>query len=164
MIAALVRGEPHHARIAIVWALDELDSTIVTYRFDPESDALTVLQVISTRQAGSPAAASRPRSRSRRTAVWVYGSNRGHDGIALLGANPREGMLKILSWRPPAVPHLSVRQTNRATRWSRSGSTTTSAGRRRPGKRSRTGIRLRSCSPGSNGARELSGRDGVLTA
>jgi 6-phosphogluconolactonase len=54
-----------HPKLPIVWVLNELDSTIATYRFDTERGSLTPLQVMST----SPATAPRPRSRSRRTAA-----------------------------------------------------------------------------------------------
>src|SRR5262252_8233196 len=37
-----------HPKLPIVWVLNELDSTIATYRFDAESGALTALQVMST--------------------------------------------------------------------------------------------------------------------
>src|SRR6266852_2570708 len=46
-----VAGSRHlafHPKLPIVWVLNELDSTIATYRFDTEHGALTTLQVMST--------------------------------------------------------------------------------------------------------------------
>ena len=46
-----VAGPRHlafHPKLPIVWVLNELNSTIATYRFDPQSGSLKPLQVITT--------------------------------------------------------------------------------------------------------------------
>src|SRR5215467_6554103 len=46
-----VAGSRHlafHPKLPVVWVLNELDSTIATYRFDTEHGTLTALQVMST--------------------------------------------------------------------------------------------------------------------
>jgi 6-phosphogluconolactonase len=88
-----------HPKLPVVWVLNELDSTIATYRFDTESGALTALQVMSTLPGeftGYSTAAEIAVSPDGR---WVYASNRGSDSIAWFGAEPRQGILKILGWQ-----------------------------------------------------------------
>src|SRR5215467_6146445 len=69
-----------HPKLPIVWVLNELDSTIATYRFDTEHGTLTALQVMSTLPdeftGYSTAAEIAVKSGT------VYASNRGDDSVA----------------------------------------------------------------------------------
>ena len=87
-----------HPKLPIVWVLNELNSTMATYRFDPESGSLTPLQVITTLPTdftGNSTAAEIAVSPDGR---FVYGSNRGHDSVAIYAANA-EGLLSPVGWQ-----------------------------------------------------------------
>src|SRR3984957_6960209 len=88
-----------HPKLPIVWVLNELNSTMTTYRFDPYSGSLTPLQVITTLPTdftGNSTAAEIAVSPDGR---FVYGSNRGHDSVAIFDANA-EGLLSPAGWQP----------------------------------------------------------------
>jgi 6-phosphogluconolactonase len=88
-----------HPKLPIVWVLNELNSTMATYRFDPESGSLKPLQVITTLPTdftGNSTAAEIAVSPDGR---FVYGSNRGHDSVAIYTANA-EGLLSPVGWQP----------------------------------------------------------------
>jgi 6-phosphogluconolactonase len=87
-----------HPKLPIVWVLNELNSTMATYRFDPESGSLKPLQVITTLPTdftGNSTAAEIAVSPDGR---YVYGSNRGHDSVAIFAANA-EGLLSPVGWQ-----------------------------------------------------------------
>jgi 6-phosphogluconolactonase len=88
-----------HPTLPVVWVLNELDSTIATYRFDTERGTLTALQVMSTLPidfTGYSTTAEIAVSPNGR--VSVYASNRGHDSIAIFVADP-QGLLHITGWQ-----------------------------------------------------------------
>jgi 6-phosphogluconolactonase (cycloisomerase 2 family) len=87
-----------HPKLPIVWVLNELNSTMATYRFDPESGSLKPLQVITTLPTdftGNSTAAEIAVSPDGR---FVYGSNRGHDSVAIYAANA-DGLLSPVGWQ-----------------------------------------------------------------
>jgi len=87
-----------HPKLPIVWVLNELNSTMATYQFDPESGSLKPLQVITTLPTdftGNSTAAEIAVSPDGR---FVYGSNRGHDSVAIYAANA-EGLLSPVGWQ-----------------------------------------------------------------
>jgi 6-phosphogluconolactonase (cycloisomerase 2 family) len=84
------------------WAylIDELDSTVVSYRFDSKTGALQPFQD----QSSLPDSFT-GNSRGSEIAVsadgrFVYASNRGHDSIAVFRIDGRSGRLKPLDWTP----------------------------------------------------------------
>jgi 6-phosphogluconolactonase len=88
-----------HPKLPIVWVLNELNSTMTTYRFDPYSGSLTPFQVTTTLPTdftGESTAAEIAVSPDGR---FVYGSNRGHDSVAIYAANV-EGLLSPAGWQP----------------------------------------------------------------
>ena len=96
-----VAGPRHlafHPKLPIVWVLNELNSTVATYRFDPQSGSLKPLQVITTLPTdftGNSTAAEIAVSPDGR---FVYGSNRGHDSVAIFAANA-DGLLSPVGWQ-----------------------------------------------------------------
>jgi 6-phosphogluconolactonase len=87
-----------HPTLPIVWVLNEINSTIATYRFDPQTGALTPLQVITTLPTdftGNSTAAEIAVSPDGR---YVYGSNRGHDSVAIYAAG-KDGLLSPVGWQ-----------------------------------------------------------------
>ncbi len=87
-----------HPKLPIVWVLNELNSTMTTYRFDPESGSLKPLQVITTLPTdftGNSTAAEIAVSADGR---YVYGSNRGHDSVAIYSTSA-DGLLSPVGWQ-----------------------------------------------------------------
>lgn len=88
-----------HPKLAIVWVLNELDSTTTTYRWDGQRGVLTPLQVITTLPTeftGYSTAAEIAVSADGRT---VYCSNRGHDSVAIFSADATSGLLTPIGWQ-----------------------------------------------------------------
>jgi 6-phosphogluconolactonase len=88
-----------HPKLPIVWVLNELDSTIATYRFDTERGTLTALQVMSTLPTDFTGYSTTAEIAVSPDGRFVYGSNRGHDSVSIFAANP-EGLLSVVGWQP----------------------------------------------------------------
>jgi 6-phosphogluconolactonase len=88
-----------HPKLPIVWVLNELDSTIATYRFDTEHGTLTPVQVMSTLPTDFTGYSTTAEIAVSPDGRFVYGSNRGHDSVTIFAANP-EGLLSIVGWQP----------------------------------------------------------------
>ena len=79
--------------------LNELDSTIATYRFDAEHGALSALQVISSLPPDFTGYSTTAEIAVSPDGRFVYGSNRGHDSVTIFAANT-EGLLSVIGWQP----------------------------------------------------------------
>ena len=88
-----------HPKLPIVWVLNELDSTIATYQFDSERGALKALQVMSTLPTDFTGYSTTAEIAVSPDGRFVYGSNRGHDSVAIFAANP-DGLLSVVGWQP----------------------------------------------------------------
>lgn len=87
-------------RLAQAYVVNELDSTVTSYRYDVASGALEPLQVLSTlpeSYTGNSRAAGITIDDHGR---FLYASNRGHDSIAVFAINPQNGLLTFIT----AVP------------------------------------------------------------
>ena len=87
-----------HPTRPLAYVINELDSTLVTYQFDPEKGVLKALQVVPTlppTYTGDNTAAEVAVAASGR---FVYGSNRGHDSIAIFAVDHATGMLTSVGW------------------------------------------------------------------
>ena len=89
-----------HPAKALAYVINELDSTITTYRQDRHTGALTPLQTI-------PATPSDFTGYSTGAEIWVdragrnvYVSNRGHDSIGVFGIDRAKGTLAPRQWVP----------------------------------------------------------------
>ena len=75
-----------------VYVVNELDSTVTTYRFDPVTAALEPLQILPTLPStftGNSRAAGIAIDAAGRS---LYASNRGHDSIAIFRIDPATGL------------------------------------------------------------------------
>lgn len=88
-----------HPKLPIVWVLNELDSTIATYRFDTGTGGLMVLQVTPTLPTEFTAYSTTAEIAVAPDGRFVYGSNRGHDSVTIFAANA-EGLLSVVGWQP----------------------------------------------------------------
>ncbi|MEK8126515.1 lactonase family protein [Paenibacillus filicis] len=78
------------------YVINELDSTIVAFRYDAEAGQLHTIQQVSTLPqdfTGENGCAEITISEDGR---FVYGSNRGHDSIVVFEADPETGLLSLV--------------------------------------------------------------------
>jgi 6-phosphogluconolactonase len=88
-----------HPKLPIAWVLNELDSTIGTYRWDAEHGALASVQVMTTLPAGFAGASTTAEIAVTPDGRHVYCSNRGHDSVAICAA-ASNGSLTAIGWQP----------------------------------------------------------------
>ena len=88
-----------HPRLPYLYAINELDSTITTYRFDRAGGELTPLQILSTLPSDYTGNNTGAEIWVHPSGRYVYGSNRGHDSIAIYLADPNSGLLQIAGWQ-----------------------------------------------------------------
>jgi 6-phosphogluconolactonase (cycloisomerase 2 family) len=86
-----------HPRLPLAYVVNELDSTVTTYRFAADTGALEPLQILTTLPStftGNSRAAGIAVDEAGRT---LYASNRGHDSIAAFRVDPASGLLGFRS-------------------------------------------------------------------
>jgi 6-phosphogluconolactonase len=89
-----------HPAMPHAYVIDELDSTMTTYRYDPARGALQPVQVVPTVPpsfTGNNTGAEIAVAPSGR---FVYGSNRGHDSIVTFAVDRAGGALTPVGWEP----------------------------------------------------------------
>ena len=89
-----------HPVMPYAYVIDELDSTMTTYRYDPSRGALQPVQVVPTTPpsfTGNNTGAEVAVAPSGR---FVYGSNRGHDSIVIFAVDRAGGTLTPVGWEP----------------------------------------------------------------
>jgi 6-phosphogluconolactonase len=96
-VAAREGAGPRHVAFhptkPLAYVVNELDSTVTTYRFDRATGALDPVEILSTLPStftGNSRAAGIAMDAQGRT---VYASNRGHDSIAVFRVDPASGRL-----------------------------------------------------------------------
>lgn len=84
-----------HPSRSMAYAINELDSTVTSYRFHPDTGALQPLQILSslpeTFVGNSRASEICVDAKGR----YLYASNRGHDSIAVFAIDPDSGLLRF---------------------------------------------------------------------
>src|SRR5882672_11307780 len=102
-VASRPGAGPRHAGFhpakAVVYVLNELDSTLTTYRFDAERGALTPLQVITTLPPSFTGNSTTSEIVVAASGRFVYASNRGHDSLAIFAVEDT-GTLSSVGWEP----------------------------------------------------------------
>jgi 6-phosphogluconolactonase (cycloisomerase 2 family) len=108
-VAARAGAGPRHVAFhparPFAWVVNELDSTIASYRWDGKQGTLMLIDVVSTLPgdfAGDSTAAEIAFSPATNT---LYASNRGHDSIALYRVNRITGRLTSTGWMPSGGRH-----------------------------------------------------------
>jgi 6-phosphogluconolactonase len=94
------RHAAFHPSAPYLYVINELDSTVSTFRFDTNTGSLAELQVLT-----SLPAAFKERSTGAEIAVapsgkFVYASNRGHDSIVICAVDPNSRQLTTIGWEP----------------------------------------------------------------
>ena len=76
------------------FVINELDSTITSLKWDGLNGSFSIVGTVSTLPAGAPASTT-AEIQVHPTGRFVYGSNRGHDSIAVFSTTP-DGSLKLV--------------------------------------------------------------------
>ena len=97
---AAPRHADFHPRLPFVYVINELDSTIATYLFDPEKGELKPIQIITTLPPSYTGNNSTAEIWVAPSGRFVYGSNRGHDSIAIFAVDQKTGELTPVAWEP----------------------------------------------------------------
>jgi 6-phosphogluconolactonase (cycloisomerase 2 family) len=89
-----------HPTKPLVYVLNELDSTITTYRQERSNGRLTPLQVVRATPADFTGYSTTAEIAVDRKGRNLYISNRGHDSIGVFGIDPTTGVLTPRQWVP----------------------------------------------------------------
>jgi 6-phosphogluconolactonase len=82
------------------YVINELTSTVTAFRYDPGTGALEALQTLSTLPAEYTKTNSTAELVVHPSGKFLYGSNRGHNSIAIFTIDPETGMLTTVGQEP----------------------------------------------------------------
>jgi 6-phosphogluconolactonase len=85
-------GQPY------AYVINELDSTITTYHFDPEKGALKPVQILPTLPSAYTGNNTGAEIAVAPSGRFLYASNRGHDSIGIFGIDAATGGLTPIGW------------------------------------------------------------------
>jgi 6-phosphogluconolactonase len=85
-----------HPGGAFAFLINELDSTMTAYRYDSETGSLQELQTLPTLPAGFSGFSTCAEVQIAPSGRFLYGSNRGHDSIAIYSIDQTTGRLTAL--------------------------------------------------------------------
>jgi len=85
-----------HPNGRLVYLINEMGSTIITFAYDAQTGALHELQTVSTLPADYKGQNDTAEIQVHPSGKFVYGSNRGHDSIAVFAVDPKAGTLKLV--------------------------------------------------------------------
>jgi 6-phosphogluconolactonase len=89
-----------HPTMPFAYVIDELDSTMTTYRYDPARGALQPVQVAPTIPPSFTGNNTGAEVAVAPSGQFVYGSNRGHDSIVIFAVDRAQGSLTPVGWEP----------------------------------------------------------------
>lgn len=84
-----------HPNGRYVYVINELASTVTVFSYDAERGALHSLQIVSTLPKDFSGENTTAEVQVHPSGRFVYGSNRGHDSIAIFAADPHNGKLTL---------------------------------------------------------------------
>ncbi len=100
---------PRHAKFSadgrFFYAINELDSTITVYACDAATGALAPRQTVPTLPEGFKGTSICAEIRLHPNGRFVYGSNRGHDSLAVFARNEADGTLTRIQIEPCGGGH-----------------------------------------------------------
>jgi len=100
---------PRHSKFSadgkFFYAIHELGNAITTYACDPATGALTPLQTAPTLPGGFSGENTCAEIRLHPNGRFVYGSNRGHDSLAVFARDPARGALTLVEIVPCGGGH-----------------------------------------------------------
>ncbi|MFC1636943.1 beta-propeller fold lactonase family protein [Planctomycetota bacterium] len=78
------------------YVINELHCTVTAFTYDPASGTLTEIQTVPTLPSGFDGSSSCAEVRVHPSGKFLYGSNRGHDSIAVYRIDPAKGTLTFV--------------------------------------------------------------------
>jgi 6-phosphogluconolactonase (cycloisomerase 2 family) len=103
-VASRPGAGPRHAGFhptgPFAYVLNELDSTLTTYRFDADTGGLEPRQTITTLPSAFTGHNTTSEIAVAPSGRFVYASNRGHDSVAIFAVDPAAGTLRPVGWEP----------------------------------------------------------------
>ncbi|MBL8839516.1 MAG: lactonase family protein [Alphaproteobacteria bacterium] len=84
-----------HPGGGFAYLINELDSTMTAFRYDAARGTLAELQTLSTLPAGFDGRNSCAEVQIAPSGRFLYGSNRGHNSIAIFAIDPNDGTLAL---------------------------------------------------------------------
>jgi 6-phosphogluconolactonase len=85
-----------HPNGKFVYVIQEMGSAITAFSWDKTRGAMAELQTVSTLPADFKGESTCADIHVHRSGKFLYGSNRGHDSIAVFAVDPKEGTLKLV--------------------------------------------------------------------
>ncbi|MEO6808900.1 MAG: lactonase family protein [Isosphaeraceae bacterium] len=82
------------------YLINEMKSTVTVFNYDPEQGVLTETQTISTLPEGFDGVSWTAEVQVHPSGKFLYGSNRGHDSIAVFAIDPQSGKLSTVAHEP----------------------------------------------------------------
>jgi 6-phosphogluconolactonase len=95
-----VRHLAFHPNGKVLYAINELDSTVTTFLYDPSKGTLDRIQAVSTIPGNFKGMSTTAEIAVNAAGTVVYGSNRGHDSIALFSIDPEKFTLAPWDFAP----------------------------------------------------------------
>ena len=89
-----------HPNGRFVYVINEMGSTVTAFRYDAEHGALQSFQEISTLPQGFQGVSTTAEVLIHPSGKFLYGSNRGHDSIAIFAIDPETGRLTAQGHQP----------------------------------------------------------------
>jgi len=91
---------PRHFAFGIdgryAYVINEFDGTVTAFDYEPASGTLTEIQTVTTLPDGFAGSSSCAEVRVHPSGRFLYGSNRGHDSIAVYRIDPTKGTLTFV--------------------------------------------------------------------
>jgi len=85
-----------HPKGRFVYVINETDSTLSVFSFDPKSGAMELLQTEPTLPASYKGKNSTAEIEVHPSGKFVYGSNRGHDSLVIFSIDPKSGGISLV--------------------------------------------------------------------
>jgi 6-phosphogluconolactonase len=85
-----------HPNGRFVYLINEMASSIITFAYEPQAGTLRELQTVSTLPKDYTGENDDAEIQVHPSGKFVYGSNRGHDSIAVFAVDPKAGTLKLV--------------------------------------------------------------------
>ena len=89
-----------HSQMPLAYVINELGSSVTTYRFDPQRGGLQPIQILPSVPASYTDNNTGAEIAVAPSGRVVYASNRGHDSIAIFAVDRRDGTLAPVGWAP----------------------------------------------------------------
>jgi 6-phosphogluconolactonase len=103
-VAALPGSGPRHAAfhptLPILWVINEISNSVVTYYLEAEHGGLRPVQILPSLPSDYVCENTGSEIAVFSDGRFVYCSNRTHDSIAIFAADPATGLLTSIGWVP----------------------------------------------------------------